>query len=518
MTKDLSQIQKHQAPTLEIRGSLLARNTILNLIGLGVPLLIGVFTIPFIIRWLGTERFGILSLVWIVVGYFSIFDLGLGRATTKFIAEALAKGEMNKIPKFLWTTLTFQGILGLIGGIILAGITPLLVERVLNIPSGIISEVRSSFYLLALSLPIVLVSASFRGVLEAGQRFDLINAVKIPSSAANYLLPLMAGLVGLGLPGIVSLLIISRIITLLAWVLLCLRTFPFLKTRFSFHKEIARPLFTFGGWITVSNVVGPILVYLDRFLIGTLLTIEAISYYTAPYEVVMRLGIIPGSLVMILFPAFSALGGRNEHERTRVLFGRSIKYILVGFGPILVLLIFFAKNIMRLWLGENFAQNSTLVFQILAVGFLVNSLANVPFGFLQGIGRADITAKFHLFELLFYLPLAWILISRWGIVGAAAAWTLRVSVDTLLLFLASSKVGRISFSSLTENGVVRACVVLSAFALAACVVVQISWRVYGFLALTTGFLLAVWFYVFNEIEKTWLALKFQNVIAKRFVL
>jgi len=68
---------------VEIHGGLLARNTLLNLLGQAVPLLVGVLTIPFIVHGLGTERFGLLSLAWVILGYFTIFDLGLGRATTK---------------------------------------------------------------------------------------------------------------------------------------------------------------------------------------------------------------------------------------------------------------------------------------------------------------------------------------------------------------------------------------------------------------------------------------------------
>lgn len=79
--------------SVEIRGSLLAHNTLLNFIGQAVPLLVGVVTIPFIVQGLGTERFGLLSLAWVILGYFTIFDLGLGRATTNFVAEALGKGE-----------------------------------------------------------------------------------------------------------------------------------------------------------------------------------------------------------------------------------------------------------------------------------------------------------------------------------------------------------------------------------------------------------------------------------------
>jgi len=108
--------------SLEIRGDLLARNTVLNFIGQALPLLVGVVTIPFIVRGLGTERFGLLSLAWVVLGYFAIFDLGLGRATAKFVAKALGKGEKDQIPQSVWTAVTAQAILGILGGVALFGI------------------------------------------------------------------------------------------------------------------------------------------------------------------------------------------------------------------------------------------------------------------------------------------------------------------------------------------------------------------------------------------------------------
>jgi hypothetical protein len=68
---------------MEINGRLLTRNTLLNLAGQGGPLLIAAAAIPFIIRGLGMERFGILSIIWLAPEYFAFIDLGLGRATIK---------------------------------------------------------------------------------------------------------------------------------------------------------------------------------------------------------------------------------------------------------------------------------------------------------------------------------------------------------------------------------------------------------------------------------------------------
>jgi O-antigen/teichoic acid export membrane protein len=444
---------------LEISGRLLARNTLINFIGQVVPLIVGVITIPFVVRGLGIERFGLLSLTWVVLGYFAIFDLGLGRATTKYVAEALGKGEEDEVPILLWTSVTVQVVLGIVGALVLIGITPLLVELILKIPVGLIGEAKGTLYLLALSFPAVLASGSFSGILEASQRFDLLNAVRIPSSACTFLLPVVGLLLGFRLPGIVVLILVSRVLSLSALIVCNFRTFPKLRN-FSAHFAFLPHLLTYGGWVMLTNFLNPILIYLDRFLVASLLSMAAVAYYTVPYEIVTRLWIFPLSLIMVLFPAFSTLEGIGDQQKLGILFVRSIKYVLLALGPIVLILALFAKDALQLWLGIEFAAQSKLVMQILLLGVLINSLAHIPYWLLYGVGRPDIPAKFHLLELPLYFGIAWILISRWGIGGAALAWTLRVALDATLLFVAAFKVCQFSRRLLLSNGFATTCVTL----------------------------------------------------------
>jgi len=445
------------AETPQIHGTLLARNTVLNLIGQVIPLLIGLATIPYIVRGLGTECFGILAIAWVLLGYFSLFDLGLGRATTKFVADCLGRGTEQELPELIWTSLGFQVLLGLAGGMCAGAITPLLVGRILKIPMTLVGETTTAFFLLAASLPFVLASNGLRGVLEAGQRFDMVNYVKIPASTSVFLLPALALPFGLRLPGIVLLLVLSRLGAMLAYLWACFKAFPALRPRsaFRFQSRLLRPLAVYGGWLTVTNIVSPVLVYLDRFLIGSLLSMAALTYYTVPSEVVTRLLIVPGSLVATLFPAFSSIDASGDKRRLEELFARSVKPLLLILGPVLLLVAVFAHAALRLWLGAEFAERAAVVLQILALGVLINSMAFVPFSLLQATGRPDLTAKFHLLELPLYAGLAWILIGQMGIVGAALAWTARVSVDAVLLFGAAWRLRLVSLQALINNGLVK---------------------------------------------------------------
>src|SRR5712692_12030509 len=148
-------------------GRLLAGNTIWNLLGLLLPTAVGIVVVPLLIGGIGVARFGVLSLAWIVIGYFSLFDLGIGRALTKLVADRLGAREEDSIPPLAWTSLLLMFLVGILGGLFTLLISPWLVHHALKVPAMLQREALRSFYLLAVSIPVVTVTAGLRGILEA---------------------------------------------------------------------------------------------------------------------------------------------------------------------------------------------------------------------------------------------------------------------------------------------------------------------------------------------------------------
>jgi O-antigen/teichoic acid export membrane protein len=414
-------------------GKLLARNTVWNLIGNGAPLIVAVFSIPILIHGLGKDRFGVLTLAWALIGYASLFDIGLGRALTQLVAKKLGSGESHEIPALAWTSLLLMLALGAVGAVAIIAISPWLVHHALKVPEGIQQEVLRAFYLLGLAVPAVVGTAGLRGLLEAHQRFDLITALRIPTGVFTFAGPLMALPFSRSLGPVVGILVAGRFLGCLAHLLVCLKVIPELRERVAWHGPSAGPLLRFGSWITVSNIVGPLMLTLDRFLIGALVSTTAVAYYATPYEVVTKFWLIPGALVGVMFPAFSA-SFTLDRNRTVDLYRRSVKYVFLVLFPLVLLTMALARLGLTFWLGADFAQHSFRVLQWLALGVLMNGLAQIPFALVQGIGRPDLTAKLHLVELPCYLLALWWLISAYGIEGAAIAWTARMGVDALILF------------------------------------------------------------------------------------
>jgi O-antigen/teichoic acid export membrane protein len=479
-------------------GRLMARNTIFNLIGQGAPVLVAFFAIPLLIKGLGTDRFGVLTIAWMIIGYFSLFDLGLGRALTQLVAQKLGTGSDEEIPELVWTSMSLMLILGFIGALVVYLLSPWLVQYALKIPPTLQGETLSSFYLLAFSIPIVISTVALRGVLEAYQRFDLINVIRTIMGIFTFVGPLLVLPFSESLFPIVAVLLFSRGIALIAHLQFCLNAVPAIRN-FSLSKDVIIPLLGFGGWMTVTNIVGPLMVYLDRFLIGSILSMAAVAYYATPYEVVTKLWIFPGAFVGVLFPAFAA-SFIEDRNRTARLFGRGVKYVFLALFPLLLVIVTLAHEGLDWWVGPQFVQNSTRVLQWLAVGVFINSLAQVPLALIQGMGRPDLTAKLHLIELPFYLPLLLLLLNVYGITGAAIAWTFRVAIDTAVLFFMTKRLMP-EVTPVIKKGVPTALMGLTILALSGYMTGQVMGWLFLILALPV-FAFIAW-YLILEPEERW---------------
>jgi O-antigen/teichoic acid export membrane protein len=498
-----------------VSGRLLTRNWVLNLLGWVAPLSVAVVAIPYVVQRLGAERFGVLSIASALLGYFGIFDLGLGRATTKFVAECLAHREPNRLPKVVWTSLWAQVMFGALGTLITVSLIPIALDRYLKISPALIAETRASLFVLSSSLCIVLIGNALRGVLEAGQLFNIVNYVKVPTNTSMFLLPAVGVFLHLSLPGIVWLLVGARVSATIAYLAACLRCFPALRSHFLPDRKSIHPLLVYGGWVTVSNFITPLLAYIDRFFIGSLVSMSAVGYYSAPYEAINRAWVVPATLAATLFPAFTNLDAAGSRRRLEELCARSLKSLLLISAPTLLVLALFAKQILRWWLGAEFAAQSTLTFQILALGMLISSVALVPFSLLQGVGRPDLTGIFSLLEFLFQTCSCWFLVRRFGIPGAALAWTLKALLDALLMFGAVFWLDSVSFGSLVQNGMRRTLLAVVSLGLS----LAILWQVHGpfpaqvlvATALVLAFILISWTHVLDSRDRNLLLVTVSHV-------
>lgn len=420
-------------PLSLLSGKRLARSVAWNLAGAGIPLLLAFWVIPLLVEGMGTERFGLLGIVWAGIGYFSLFDFGIGAALAKLTAERLGDGRIDDLSSLIRTGLSLLLGLGVFAALTVLLLTSWLIANVLKVPFELINEASGSFWVLAATLPFVTLMSGLTGILRGYQRFDKINLVRIPLGIANFLFPVVALKITPSLVATTAMLAVSRVIACLACWQLCRPYLSSCRSHNGARRQNTRMLLRFGGWLTVSNVIGPLMVYFDRFFIGAMVGMAAVAQYTIPYEIITRLSILPDSLFGVVFTAL-ATAFAADVKRARLIFNASALGMALSVGFPVTFAVLFSRELLAFWLGPVFAAESSKVLTWLAIGVFINCIARLPLFALQAAGRPDLTAKVHLAELPIYLLLLWSLTDTYGIVGTAAAWTIRITCDAAVLF------------------------------------------------------------------------------------
>jgi len=414
------------------------KNVAYNLTGLGIPLILAVVTIPLLIESLGVDRFGMLTLIWAVVSYFGLFDMGLGRSLTLLLSRKLSTNTTGDVNSLIWTALMAMLGLGVVAGFLLYSTSFFWV--------GVLStevdnhELRLSILIMSIAIPLVVLTTGYRGVLESVGSFFSINAIRVPMGIYTFVAPLLVvNFWGSGLDKITLALLLGRVFALIPHVVLAHRKMSLLSYKASFDMKHIKPLASFGGWITVSNIISPLMNYVDRFVVGALLGASNITFYVTPQEVVTKLSIIPSALTAVLFPVFSAEYFSGQRSIERRYYKSLLSVFLVMLIPVLILSAG-SHWIISMWISTEFADESYQSMSILAWGVFVGSIATIPFTVVQASGLAKLTAFFHLIELPVFLIMLYFLTKEYGIVGAASSWAFRNLLDMVLLLVAAGKI------------------------------------------------------------------------------
>jgi O-antigen/teichoic acid export membrane protein len=412
------------SPTHLTASATMARGTAWNIAGRVGPLLLALAATPFLVETLGVARWGFFALALSLAGMFGIFDLGIGRALTRLVAEGLGRKVAGIEGAVLAGLLLLAG-LGAVAGLAAAA-GAWAYAGLLDVPAALREELRWAMAALALSAPLVLLNAGMWGVLAAHQDFAAANKVNLRLAVLYYLGPLAALQVWDHLAAATLVLGASRAAMAWAYWRLCRAALPGLGAARPDPRTI-RPLLRQGGWITVSNIVWPVSEHLDRFIIAARLSAEAAAWYATPFDLVIRIAVLGQAVVAGAFPAMSTALASSAEAAGR-LFRHAVLGIAAMVLPPCLACLLLAETLLTLWLGEAFAAQASVPMRILAAGVVLHALDGVATALIDGAGRSARNAALAVAELALYLPLLLALLATAGIAGAAAAWSARALV------------------------------------------------------------------------------------------
>lgn len=410
------------------------RHASYNLIGAAIPIGLSLLTVPLYLHQIGAERYGVLAIAWLLLGYFGLFDLGLGRATSFRIASQRDASPKARAETF-WSALFVNAAMGVVGGLILWAASQFFFGHIFKVQEGLRPEILAAVPLLSAAVPVATVTGVLTGALQGREKFLETNIVSVVSTTLFQLLPL--GIAFAFGPNLALLLISAICARLIALMILAYRCYIEVAhaARPAFRRSEVSALLKYGGWVSLTSIFGPMLVIVDRFTIGALLGATAVAAYTVPFTLAQRTTILPGALTNALFPRMSAAG---EAERD-VLARRATRTLVCLMSPLVLGALLLLEPFLRIWVGPEMATSASPAGRVLLIGFWANAFALVPFTRLQASGRPDIVTKLLLLQIPPYILALYAAMKYFGLVGCAAAFSARCIVDFMMQSLAAGR-------------------------------------------------------------------------------
>jgi O-antigen/teichoic acid export membrane protein len=199
------------------------------------------------------------------------------------------------------------------------------------------------------------------------------------------------------------------------------------RPRFRFDRDIARELFSYGKFMTGLAVVVFLTNQLDSALIGKLLGMEALGFYTVAYT----LANLPSTnlskvVAKVLFPMFSKL--QADPPQLRVEYLRGVRLVVAVVVPISVAIVVLAHDIVTALYGAKWAA-AAVPLQILAVFGCFQALWVLNGYLYNAIGKPHIDFYMNTSRLVLVLGLLYPLTLSYGLAGASAAVAIPMAVQ-----------------------------------------------------------------------------------------
>jgi O-antigen/teichoic acid export membrane protein len=196
---------------------------------------------------------------------------------------------------------------------------------------------------------------------------------------------------------------------------------------------LLREMAGFGAWFVAASIGVTVLYQLDKLLLGSLLTVGAVTYYVVPGGLANRIQGAVGAATQIVFPATSALLVRGRRDALVRLYRDGTRLSVLLAAALGVPMAVFADRFLLYWLGADFAERSSLVMVLLTCTYVLLGVTGVAWGLAFGSGRAKVNALAVLGMGAIDVGLLLVLVNPLGLNGAAMAYLLSAAVGAPLL-------------------------------------------------------------------------------------
>lgn len=401
-------------------------NSFSNAAGWAWLTVLNIAAIPYIVRKLGYDGYGILSLVSLVLGYFAFLDFGLGSAVIKYISYYHALDDIRRTNRIVNSTLFLFLIIGLAGACLIIIFTRFFALKIFNIPAPLHSTALSCFYLSAIGFSLNLVLGVISRIPEALQRFDLSNKVNTAVGTLVTLSNVLILFLGYGLTQVVVMNIIGSAAGIFLFYTVSKRILPRVSLDMKFSLRDFREVLHFGAYTVFTNFSALITNSINQVVVGSVVGMSGLAVFNIPFRIVSRFQTFIFRLAFIFFPLSSEFHAHSDMKRLRSSYLKLSRYVFLLSSCVFIPLLAYPGEILLYWMGGDFAQKGAAAMFLISLGFYLITFTMVAGLTALGVGKPGYNAIFSTCTAVLNLALVYPLTKIRGITGAGAALLLSV--------------------------------------------------------------------------------------------
>ncbi|SYZ74138.1 putative Undecaprenyl-diphospho-oligosaccharide flippase [Candidatus Zixiibacteriota bacterium] len=394
------------------------KNVVTSWISLLVRMGLVFFVNPFIIHSLGNQLYGVWVLVFALINYMTVLDLGLQQALVRYISKFLGLKDYDRVNSILNSSFLIYSIIGA-AVIIITFVLSYFSLHWFNIPPEYIDDGKGALFIIGINTALTFIMLPWGGTLGAFHRYDIANIIAVAEDISRTALVVLLLKTGHGIVSLAGAFLLFTIFRLVVSAALLRKLHPPIKFGRSFvRSDTIRMLFNYGlisffisiAWLLIANT--------DSVVIGYFLDTSAVTVYAVATAVIIAMRNIIHAVSFPLRPLVSHYDATGGDEKIGRIFLVGTKYLyfltFAAAAGVLVL----APDFIRLWMGPGYDESAAILKLLIvpAAVYLPNAIGN---SVLYAIERHRTILYINLGEGIINLGLTIYLVQKIGIIGVA---------------------------------------------------------------------------------------------------
>ncbi len=406
------------------------KNVLTTYASVVISLLIVFFFTPYLISMLGKIEYGLWTLMFSIIAYMELADLGMRQSLVRNISKYLATEDWPQLNQVFSSSILIYFFIGAIIQIATLVVTFFFLDS-FQIPAELMNMAKGCLLVLGTNQAVSFMVIPFASM-GPYHRFDINVYFTLPTRIVQTVGMIVLLEYGLGLVEMAFLVMAMSFLSRYGLHLARRKLFP--RVRFSFrdvNREKSKELINYALYSFLIVAMLMIIYQTDNIIIGRFISMEAVSVFSIGAALIAQLRNIIYNISVPLVPTISHFEAEKRFDRIISVYSRSTSYLYYLAGLLTVCTFAFGGPFVLLWVGADFTESITILY-LLIVPAAINFPQLIANSVLYGISRHKITFYVLAAEAVskIILSLVLVLVFHWGIVGVAIG----TAVPQLLIY------------------------------------------------------------------------------------